>query len=145
MLFSSITFLYYFFPVVFLLSYILPGKFRNITLLTASLIFYGWAEPKYVIYMMTYILIGYFAGSTETSDLGRLLNMSKSTTYYYHWYDTATGELVKTYTFTSSSYRTWNAVAKDSGYYSSSGPGVKPNTNDLLLVVSTTQLSGNIN
>lgn len=88
--------------------------------------------------------IGYFAGSKETADLGRLLNMSKSTTYYYHWYDTSTGKLVKTYTFTSSSYRTWNAVAEDSGYYPSSGPGVKPNTNDLLLVVSTTQLSGDI-
>ena len=92
--------------------------------------------------------IGYFAG-TETTDLGRFKGASSNTTYYYHWYDTRTGELVKEYTYKST--RSWIAAGLNSGSYSNSGPGKKPsntsgnsNNNDYLLVVSTTKLSGNI-
>lgn len=62
MLFSSITFLYYFLPVVVIIYYISPKKLKNTVLLTASIIFYGWGEPKYLVLMAVSILQGYIFG-----------------------------------------------------------------------------------
>lgn len=62
MLFSSIPFLFYFFPIVLLLYFIVPKNIKNIILLLSSLIFYGWGEPKYLILMLLSILIGYTFG-----------------------------------------------------------------------------------
>lgn len=62
MLFSGITFLYYFLPVVLLLYAISPKCLKNTTLLIVSLVFYGWGEPKYVFLMMATILLGYVFG-----------------------------------------------------------------------------------
>ncbi len=44
MLFSSITFLYYFLPMVLILYFLTPKKGRNIVLLISSLFFYAWPE-----------------------------------------------------------------------------------------------------
>ncbi len=62
MLFSSITFLYYFLPAVLLLYFISPKGLKNSVLLVASLIFYGWGEPKYVFLMIATILMGWGLG-----------------------------------------------------------------------------------
>ena len=62
MLFSSITFLYYFLPIVLLIYFLAPKNVRNGILLLASLIFYAWGEPKYVILMIASIFVGYFSG-----------------------------------------------------------------------------------
>ncbi len=62
MLFSSITFLYYFLPIVLILYLVVPKKLKNVVLLLASLVFYAWGEPKYVFLMLLSILIGYLAG-----------------------------------------------------------------------------------
>lgn len=62
MLFSSITFLYYFLPCVILLYYLTPKKLKNLTLLLSSLVFYAWGEPKYVILMAVGIINGYASG-----------------------------------------------------------------------------------
>lgn len=62
MLFSSITFLYYFLPLFLIFHYIFPKNKKNYVLLIGSLIFYGWGEPEYVILMLGAILIGYLAG-----------------------------------------------------------------------------------
>jgi len=62
MLFSSITFLYYFLPCVLLLYYLVPNKGKNLVLSISSLIFYGWGEPKYIIFMLISILSGYLFG-----------------------------------------------------------------------------------
>jgi len=62
MLFSSITFLYYFLPVVLFLYYLLPACLKNPWLLLASLFFYGWGEPVFVLFMMIAILFAYTAG-----------------------------------------------------------------------------------
>ncbi|MCD8156730.1 MAG: MBOAT family protein [Clostridiales bacterium] len=62
MLFSSITFLFYFLPVTLLLYYLLPSKCRNILLLVASLIFYAWGEPVYIILMLLSIAFNYVGG-----------------------------------------------------------------------------------
>jgi alginate O-acetyltransferase complex protein AlgI len=62
MLFSSITFLYYFLPLVLILYFIAPKKLKNVVLLTASLAFYAWGEPKCVFLMLLTIVWNYCFG-----------------------------------------------------------------------------------
>lgn len=62
MLFSSITFLYYFLPIVFIVYFIVPKSWKNVVLLLSSLFFYAWGEPKYVILMLISIVCGYLFG-----------------------------------------------------------------------------------
>lgn len=62
MLFSSITFLYYFLPVVAAFYFVAPKALKNVVLLVSSLIFYAWGEPKYVLLMALSILPGYGFG-----------------------------------------------------------------------------------
>lgn len=60
MLFSSITFLFYFFPIFLALYYLLPWK--NTVLLLASLIFYAWGEPRFVLLLLVSSVINYGVG-----------------------------------------------------------------------------------
>ena len=60
MLFSSITFLFLFLPVVLAVYYLVPWKVKNIALLIASLFFYAWGEPVYVVLLVLSILLNYF-------------------------------------------------------------------------------------
>lgn len=60
MLFSSATFLFYFFPAFLLLYYLLPWK--NTVLLVASLIFYAWGEPRFVLLLLLSAMINYGFG-----------------------------------------------------------------------------------
>ena len=60
MLFTSISFLYYFLPIVLILYFITPKKYRNYILLIFSIIFYMYGEPKYVILMLVEIIVAYF-------------------------------------------------------------------------------------
>ncbi len=63
MVFSSITFLFCFLPVVLLLYYVCRSiVWKNVILLIASLLFYAWGEPVYVILMILSILFNYYAG-----------------------------------------------------------------------------------
>ena len=62
MLFSSIPFLYYFLPCVMLVYFAAPKKLKNSVLLLASLFFYGWGEPKYLLLMLFSIMQGYVFG-----------------------------------------------------------------------------------
>ena len=59
MLFTSISFLYYFLPIVIALYFILPKKARNVVLFIASLVFYYYGEPKYIYLMIGEILVAY--------------------------------------------------------------------------------------
>ncbi len=59
MVFSSLPFLFVFFPITFLLYYIVPKKAKNILLLITSLIFYAWGEPVYVFLMIATCFVGY--------------------------------------------------------------------------------------
>ena len=61
MLFSSITFLYCFLPCVLLLYFIVPDRMKNTVLLLASLFFYGWGEPKYLVFMLAAVTQSYIA------------------------------------------------------------------------------------
>ncbi len=62
MLFSSIPFLYYFFPAVLMVYFAVPRPFKNAVLLIASLIFYGWGEPVYLLLMAATIALFYICG-----------------------------------------------------------------------------------
>lgn len=62
MVFSSITFLFYFLPITLALYYLLPKKCRNYVLLIASLIFYAFGEPTYIILMIFSIIFTYIYG-----------------------------------------------------------------------------------
>ncbi len=60
MLFSSMTFIYFFLPIVCVLYFLINKKYRNFLLLIASMIFYLWGEPRYFAIMLITILINYF-------------------------------------------------------------------------------------
>ena len=62
MLFSSITFLYYFLPAVLTVYFLVPNAWKNGVILGASLLFYAWGEPRYVVLMVFSILLFYFCG-----------------------------------------------------------------------------------
>ena len=62
MVFSSLTFLFFFLPVTLLLYYVLPKKAGNAVLLLVSLVFYAWGEPIYVLLMIFSIFFNYVMG-----------------------------------------------------------------------------------
>ena len=62
MVFSSNVFLFVFLPVVMLVYYLIDSKFKNIFLLLASLFFYFWGEPIFVLIMLASITINYVFG-----------------------------------------------------------------------------------
>ena len=64
MLFSSIVFLFFFFPVVFAGYYILSFSrlAQNVWLFIFSILFYAWGEPVYVLLMLASIVVNWGAG-----------------------------------------------------------------------------------
>ncbi len=77
MVFSSITFLFYFLPITLAVYYIVPNKFKNFVLLVASFIFYYFGEPTYVLLMAFSIISTYV--------FGILINKNKNTKYAKMW------------------------------------------------------------
>lgn len=59
MVFSSLVFLFVFLPVVLVVNFLLPQKYRNAFLLIANLFFYAFGEPVYVLLMLASILVNY--------------------------------------------------------------------------------------
>lgn len=62
MVFSSFVFLLTFLLLVLLIYYVCPGKVRNLVLLVASLLFYAWGEPVYVLIMLFSTVFDYTNG-----------------------------------------------------------------------------------
>lgn len=71
MLFSSIPFLFYFIPCVVLLYFAVPKCLKNSVLLLSSLFFYGWGEPRYLVFMLISITQGYIFGILIEKHLGK--------------------------------------------------------------------------
>ena len=83
MLFTSISFLYYFLPSLIIIYFITPKKYKNIILLIASLFFYLYGEPKYVFLMIAEIIIAYIGAIL----IDKYKNQSKNiliTTLFIH-------------------------------------------------------------
>ncbi len=74
MLFSSIPFLFYFLPVVLLLYALSPAKLKNTVLLLSGLFFYGWGEPRFLVFMVAAILQGYVLGILIEKYRGRAVS-----------------------------------------------------------------------
>lgn len=62
MVFSSITFIYYFLPILLLVYFLVPSKFKNLILLIFSLIFYFYGEGSYIWVLLLSIIINYIGG-----------------------------------------------------------------------------------
>ena len=63
MVFSSISFLYYFLPLCILCYFLIPAKFRNKILLIFSLFFYFYGESKYIIVLIFSCFLNFYAGN----------------------------------------------------------------------------------
>ena len=61
MVFSSVIFLYGFLPLTLLGYFLVPKKLKNYLLLAASLFFYAWGEPRFVLIMLASILCNWAA------------------------------------------------------------------------------------
>lgn len=62
MIFGSIEFLLFFFPLFLVLYSLAPGKMKNVILLSGSLIFYAYGEPVYLMLLMMSVVVNYFFG-----------------------------------------------------------------------------------
>lgn len=62
MVFSSLTFLYIYLPIVMILYFISPMKIKNLIILVSGLFFYAWGEPVCVFIMLFSTAIDYTAG-----------------------------------------------------------------------------------
>ncbi|MCB9245229.1 MAG: MBOAT family protein [Flavobacteriales bacterium] len=59
MVFSGVTFLFYFLPLFLLLYFLTPDKHRNKTLLLGSIFFYQWGVPWFVFVILTSTLVDF--------------------------------------------------------------------------------------
>ncbi|MBR3347368.1 MAG: MBOAT family protein, partial [Solobacterium sp.] len=73
MVFSSLTFLFAYLPIVLTIYFLVPIRWRNLVLLLVSLFFYGWGEPVYVLVMIASIIINWLFGKaiSATRDTAR--------------------------------------------------------------------------
>ncbi|WP_096272590.1 MBOAT family O-acyltransferase [Paucisalibacillus globulus] len=62
MVFSNLVFLFAFLPIVLVLYIVVRNELKNYILLLASLVFYAWGEPRFVLLMLFSILINYIFG-----------------------------------------------------------------------------------
>ena len=63
MVFSSLTFLFRFLPLVLVAYFVAPRSWRNGVLLVASLLFYAWGEPRYLPVMLLSIGVDFLASN----------------------------------------------------------------------------------
>lgn len=75
MLFSSITFLYYFLPILLLIYFTTPHKWKNLILLLFSLFFYFYGEPTYIWILIFSVIFNFYTGKL----LAKNLHTKKST------------------------------------------------------------------
>lgn len=110
MVFSSLSFLFYFLPTILLLYYILPKKFRygrNFVLLIGSLFFYFVGEPKAIVVMLLSIFINYIGGIAVNSggekqrkiSLTIVVILNLTILFYYKYLMFIVGNLSKIFDF----------------------------------------------
>ncbi len=82
MVFSSLTFLLVFLPLVLLIYFAVPGGWKNAVLFLFSLLFYAWGEPVYVCLMIFSTVLDYTCGwlvdkyrGTNKSKLGLMISV----------------------------------------------------------------------
>ncbi|HLP50682.1 MAG TPA: MBOAT family O-acyltransferase [Chitinophagales bacterium] len=71
MVFSSILFLVYFFPLFLVLYFITPVKYKNYTALAASVFFYAWGAPKFIFVVFAVLIVDYYIGNRIYATQGK--------------------------------------------------------------------------
>lgn len=110
MVFSSLSFLFYFLPTILFLYYILPKKFRygrNFVLLIGSLFFYFVGAPKAIVVMLLSIFINYIGGIAVNSggekqrkiSLTIVVILNLTILFYYKYLMFIVGNLSKIFDF----------------------------------------------
>ncbi len=62
MVFSSLIFVFAFLTVTLALYFAAPRKLKNLVLFVMSLVFYGWAEPLFLVIMLVSVTTAFFFG-----------------------------------------------------------------------------------
>lgn len=80
MIFSSVSFLFYFLPIVIILYFLLPKKYRNLLLFISSLFFYFVGEKQYCLILLFSCVFNYFYAKRikdkKTLWFGVIVNLS---------------------------------------------------------------------
>ena len=80
MIFSSVSFLFYFFPIVLMLYFLSPRKYRNLILFISSLFFYFVGEKQYTLILLFSCAFNYFYAKRikdkKTLWFGVIVNLS---------------------------------------------------------------------
>lgn len=71
MVFSSLVFLFVFLPIILFGYYVIKEDYRNYFLLLASLFFYAFGEPTYILLMLVSIFFNYFFGILVSKDFNK--------------------------------------------------------------------------
>ena len=70
MVFSSVVFLYIFLPIMLLIYFIVPKKFKNAVMILASLIFFAWGEIRYIFIMLILAVMDFWCGNNINKNEG---------------------------------------------------------------------------
>lgn len=68
MVFSSLTFIYFFLPILLFAYFIIPNKYKSIVLVLFSLLFYFYGEGKYILVLLLSSIINYFLSKKITNN-----------------------------------------------------------------------------
>ena len=68
MVFSSLVFIYFFLPILFLVYFITPKRFKSIILILFSLLFYFYGEGKFILILLISSILNYFLSKTITNN-----------------------------------------------------------------------------
>ena len=102
MVFSSLTFLVLFLPCVLLIYYAVPRQAKNAVLFAASLLFYAWGEPIYVLLMIFSTCLDYTCGrlvekfrGTKKQKIGLIISvvMNLGLLFFFKYTDFVIGNL----------------------------------------------------
>ena len=86
MVFSSELFLFYFLPCALMVYYLARGRGRNAVLTVISYLFYGWANPLFMVLMLASTVVDYICGRAMTGGfrkrIVRHINMASKTRFW---------------------------------------------------------------
>ncbi len=68
MVFSSLTFIYFFLPILFLIYFVTPNRFKSIILILFSLLFYFYGEGKYILILLISSILNYLLSKKITNN-----------------------------------------------------------------------------
>lgn len=119
MAFSTFLFIFYFFPVFFIIYYLLPKRYRNVYVLIASYLFYSWASPVGAMILLASSALDYFLGNEIASSVrpsrkklllaaGVIVNLG--ILFYFKYFNFFGGELNRLLTLAGFSAIPWNKV-----------------------------------